>query len=149
MHIRFSKKILFPFLFVCSIFHFNNSISAQGIYPEIPKGSVVINESDEIKRLIQNYIEENNKKKGSEGFRVQILSESGNDAKKKALEMKTSFLGQFPIYPAYLLFQTPNFKIRVGDFRTKLEAYRCMKQIKSGFPNAFVVKDDIQFPNLD
>ena len=113
------------------------------------EGTVVINASDNIDKLIETFKEENARKKGCEGYRVQILSESGNDAKKKANDAKTSFLGQFPNYSAYLLFQTPNFKVRIGDFRTKLEAYRCMKEIHNGFPNAFVVKDDIQFPSLD
>ncbi len=112
-------------------------------------GHVVINANDNIDKLVEAYTNENIRKKGCEGYRVQILSESGNDAKKKASDSKTAFLTQYPTYPAYLLFQTPNFKIRVGDFRTKLEAYRCMKEIHGGFPNAFVVKDDIQFPPLE
>lgn len=113
------------------------------------KGSLIINESAEIKTLVETYINESSAKKTCEGFRVQLLSESGNDAKKKANETKTAFLNQFSSYPAYLLFQTPNFKIRVGDFRTKLEAYHCLKEIQSAFPNAFVVKDEIQFPSLE
>lgn len=117
--------------------------------PPLPSGSVILNESSEIRALVNAHATENGAKKTTEGFRVQILSESGNDAKKKAVDAKTSFLMFYPAYTAYLIFQTPNFKIRIGDFRTKLEAYHCQKDIQKNFPNAFIVKDDIQFPSLD
>lgn len=112
-------------------------------------GTLVVNVDGRIEQLVQMYIEENGKKKTMEGFRVQIFSESGNEAKKRANDTKTLFLSQFQDYPAYLLFQTPNFKVRVGDFRSKLEAYRCMKQISLTFPNTYVVSDDVQLPPVD
>jgi hypothetical protein len=121
---------------------------SQG-HDTLKNGSLILNESSDIRLLVDTYVSENETKKTTEGYRVQILSESGNEAKKKAMEAKTTFLTQYSTFPAYLLFQTPNFKIRVGDFRTKLEAYQCLKQIQMNFPNAFVVKDEIQFPSLE
>ena len=123
--------------------------SRSQVKDTLRKGSLILNESADIRTLVDTYTSENSTKKTAEGYRVQILSESGNDAKKKAVDAKTAFLSQYSTYPAYLLFQTPNFKIRVGDFRTKLEAYQCLKQIQMNFPNAFIVKDDIQFPSLE
>jgi hypothetical protein len=123
--------------------------SKSQVNDTLKKGSLILNESENIRTLVNTYVAENSAKKTTEGYRVQILSESGNEAKKKAMEVKTAFLSQYSSYPAYLLFQTPNFKIRIGDFRTKLEAYQCLKQIQVNFPNGFVVKDDIQFPSLE
>ncbi|MBX7182184.1 MAG: SPOR domain-containing protein [Bacteroidia bacterium] len=140
--------ILLPCLTLCIIIG-NVFFSFSQERDSTRKGSVIINESSEIKTLVETYINESSSKKTCEGFRVQVLSESGNDAKKKANDAKTTFLSQFSKYPAYLIFQTPNFKIRVGDFRTKLEAYHCLKEIQSVFPNAFVVKDEIQFPAIE
>jgi hypothetical protein len=47
-----------------------------------------------------------------------------------------------------MLFRTPDFKVRVGDFRTRNEALALKEQIKKSYPNAFLVKDIIQFPKL-
>ena len=79
------------------------------------------------------------------GYRVQIHFGA---EKIKAKDVKSKFLTRFPDIRAYDIFETPYFKIRVGDFRTKLEAYKFMKQIQDDFPGAFIVQDDIELPPL-
>ena len=44
---------------------------------------------------------------------------------------------------------TPNFKVRVGDFRTELEAIRLQRDLEYQYPGGFIVRDDIKFPKLD
>ncbi|HRZ76622.1 MAG TPA: SPOR domain-containing protein, partial [Bacteroidales bacterium] len=40
------------------------------------------------------------------------------------------------------------YKVRVGDFRTRLEAEGFLQQILTEYPGAFVIKDMIRFPPL-
>ncbi len=80
------------------------------------------------------------------GYRVQI--HFGPD-KSKALEIKTKFSAKYSNIPSYLDYQQPYFKIRIGDFRTKLEAYKVLQEISSEFPGAFIVNDNIELPLLD
>ena len=42
----------------------------------------------------------------------------------KASEVKLDFNSRFPDIPAYLTYQQPNFKVRVGDFRNRYEAQK-------------------------
>jgi hypothetical protein len=56
---------------------------------------------------------------------------------------------QFPSVEAYEKYDQPNFNIRVGNFRTKLEAYKFLKQVQPEFPTAFIVQDEIEFPELE
>ena len=63
--------------------------------------------------------------------------------------MKSDFLAIYPEVPSYLLYQQPNFKIRVGNFRSKLEAYKFMRSLPSAFSNSFIVNDEIVIPELD
>ena len=63
--------------------------------------------------------------------------------------MKAKFLSQFPDVAAYEKYDQPNFNIRVGDFRTKLEAYRLLKELQQEFPSAFIVQDEIELPELE
>lgn len=76
------------------------------------------------------------------GYRVQIYFGS---ERSTALEVKTSFLRQYPDTYAYLLYQQPNFKVRVGDFRSQEEAANFIKSIKDNYLGAFVVRDIIRY----
>lgn len=86
------------------------------------------------------------KKEKMKGYRVQIHF---GPEKSKALDVKTKYATAYQTCTAYLDYQQPYFKIRVGDFRTKLEAYKLLKEISGDFPGAFIVNDDIELPKID
>lgn len=80
------------------------------------------------------------------GFRVQIYF--GTD-KAKARDVKSRFLASYASEArAYEIYEVPNFKIRVGDFRTRLEAYRFLKKIRADFPASFIVACKIAEPSI-
>jgi hypothetical protein len=80
------------------------------------------------------------------GFRVQIYF--GTD-KAKAREMKSRFLATYASEAhAYEIYEQPNFKVRVGDFRSRLEAYRFLKKIRADFPASFIVASKIEMPKV-
>ena len=108
------------------------------------EGYLVIVKDSKIDDIIEQYIRNNSSSSGIEGYRVQIYNDSGNNARSRSLEIKESFENAFPDIPAHLQYQQPNFKVRVCDCRTKLEAQRVVKEISSKFPDAFVVKDFIK-----
>lgn len=82
------------------------------------------------------------------GYRVQIFFESGNYSKDKALETANEFANNYPNTCYYLSFDEPYYRIRVGDFRTLIEAKGFLKNIIYAYPSAFEVKDMIYFPAL-
>ena len=81
-----------------------------------------------------------------DGFRVQIFMELGNDALIHADSVKTRFQEQYPEVPIYLVFGQPYYRLRIGDFRTRLEAENMYQQVKEEFRNAFVTADRIELP---
>jgi len=93
--------------------------------------------------LVNRHIAINQAKKTMPGFRIQIYF--GSD-RTKANEVKSDFLQLFPNKGSYLVYQQPNFKIRVGDFKTRLEAMKFLKEIQSLYSAAFIVKDDVKLP---
>ncbi|MDR2408674.1 MAG: SPOR domain-containing protein [Bacteroidales bacterium] len=80
------------------------------------------------------------------GFCVQICFESGNDSRERAENIRRTFLSKYPKTSAYLSFKEPNFRVKVGDFRTRAEARGFRKEILADFPQAFVLKDEIKYP---
>lgn len=95
-----------------------------------------------LKVLLEKHTAINEKVK-KKGYRVQIYF--GAD-KAKAKEAKAKFLGRYADKAhAYEIYEVPNFKIRVGDFRNRMDAYRFLKEIKNEFSTAFIVESEIEF----
>ena len=46
----------------------------------------------------------------------------------------------------YRTFESPNFKVCVGDFRTKDEALKLYHALKSSYPTAIILKETINYP---
>ncbi|HEX8514932.1 MAG TPA: SPOR domain-containing protein [Bacteroidia bacterium] len=105
-------------------------------------GRIELVQEYKIKELLAKHVEVNSKSE-LKGYRVKI--HFGSD-KTKAREVKAKFISRFPEVPAYEKYDQPNFNIRVGDFRTKLEAYRFLKEVQAEFPSAFIVNDEIELP---
>jgi hypothetical protein len=78
-----------------------------------------------------------------------LFSSSGTTARQEANTLRAEFLAKNPEVPAYVVYQAPNFKVRVGDYRTELEAIWLQRELEYFFPGAFVVKDIIKFPVLE
>ena len=53
-----------------------------------------------------------------------------------------------PQITTYVTFREPYYRLRVGDFRTRLEAMEYLDRIKKNYPQAWVIKDKISFPEL-
>lgn len=79
------------------------------------------------------------------GYRVQIYFGS---VRQKASEVKMDFNSKHADVPQYLSYLAPNFKVRVGDFRTRLEAQGFLKSIEGQYPTSFIVQDEIKLPSL-
>src|SRR3989344_1421512 len=124
------------FIFLCK------SICAQTAISDTGKVEVV--QEYKVKELVNKHIEINSKAP-IKGYRIKI--HFGSD-KNKAKEIKAKFISKFPDIAAYEKYDQPNFNIRVGDFRTKLEAYKALKEIQLEFPSSFLVQDEIEMPKL-
>lgn len=80
----------------------------------------------------------------SAGYRIQIYSGSGADSRKTAYEKQTEFLSLYPNVSSYTLWKYPNWVVRVGDFRTRLEALEYHTELRNEFPASFMIKDQIK-----
>lgn len=107
--------------------------------------SVVISDA-RIDSLVNIHIEHNKKYPVFLGYRIQILKASGNDALALTEEAKAKFMKKYTSAPVYLTFDEPYYRVRVGDFRTRLEAEKFLKKISRKYPGAWVIQDYINFP---
>ena len=82
------------------------------------------------------------------GYRIQLFMESGNTALVKAETITEKFNKKYDKIPAYITFGEPYYRVRIGDFRTRLEAIKFLNSIQRSYPQAWVVKDKINFIEL-
>lgn len=68
-------------------------------------------------------------------FQVQIYNGNITEANKVMLDAKS----KYKQYPILLTFESPNYKVRLGSFRTRLEAEKKLVEIKKSYPASFVI----------
>jgi hypothetical protein len=111
--------------------------------------NVQIIQDSRIDTLLKRHLEMNEKDAQISGWRINIFFEAGNYSKRMAIEAKSEFVNKYADVPCYLIFQEPYYKVRIGDYRTKMQAEQFLKKIEREYPNAFVIQDEINFPALN
>jgi len=112
-------------------------------------GKVNIEQDIRIDSLLTRHIAANRAYNGIDGFRIQIYRGSARNAREEANKVKADFISEFPELKSYLGFDQPNlFKVRAGDYRSRHDAYPDYLKIRKKFPNAYIVTDIINFPDL-
>jgi len=119
------------------------------------KGELNINQDQAVDTLLSRYILANKKertsegKQGMRGYRIQIYSSNVRNAREESNKTKIEFISKFPDLNSYSLYAQPGyFIIRAGDYRTKTEGARYLLSVRKEFPNAILVPDIINFPDL-
>lgn len=82
------------------------------------------------------------------GFRVVIFSDNGQYAGDNAQMVLKEFEEAFPHINAYLVYESPYFKISVGDCLSMEEAQMLMAQLVGKYPKAFPKREDIKLDDL-
>ena len=72
------------------------------------------------------------------GYRIQIIASPKLQDIKDA---KSSFLGNYSDFKATIVFEAPNYKLRVGNYQNRFDANRDLQEIVTDYPNAFICKD--------
>ena len=108
-------------------------------------GSVNISADPKIEQLIDVHKSVNSRNSKTKGYRVQIIQDSNRDLVR---EKKIELLGLYPNLRAYETYEAPFYKLRLGDFKDRYDAYRVFKNVKGTFKRAFIVQDKINVSEL-
>ena len=78
------------------------------------------------------------------GFRIQAANTQNRD---EANAVKAELLRRFPDQKSYLLYQAPNFRVRLGDFLTQKDALPLRKLISALYPDRgiYIVPDIVEY----
>jgi len=116
---------------------------------EAGQGSVTIHQSSKMIVLFDKKDAANEGKKHIyiSGYRVQVYMEnSQKQSKAGAFEREKRIREKFPELATYVTFNSPFWRLRVGDFRTHTDAMVLLKSLKTEFPDMSadmsIVRDD-------
>jgi len=141
----FEKRAIIISLFsICML----GTLQAQDVSPTVKDSLLYVTRDPRIDKLVQAHIRQNQKSPGIEGYRVQVYSGSGNEARQQANDIRRQLIASNPEMPTHLVYQPPNFKVRIGDCRSEFEAIRLKRELAFYYPQGFVVRDMIQPPRL-
>lgn len=73
------------------------------------------------------------------GFRIQVISTNQRD---QAFRIKAELLTNFPDHKSYIIYQSPNFKVRIGNFIKKEDAEMLKSQLNKFYPRGVYIVDD-------
>lgn len=69
------------------------------------------------------------------GYRVQVFSDNNPRTAKNEAHSKAAAIGEaFPQWATYITYDSPYWRLRVGDFRTYDDATRAVVDLKNAFP---------------
>ena len=124
-------KYLLRVLFILGLTLCFNSVNAQSTtLIQDPKFEQLLNE----KRKYNSGIVAIN------AYRFQIFSGTNEEAKKSLITFKK----EYKTFDGTIIFNTPNYKVIIGNFKTRIETERNMNLIKKSYPNVVLMKPNRQ-----
>ena len=96
------------------------------------EGTVSINQDKEIEALLEI---KKDIETSSNRYKIQIYSGTSRGSAEAA---RSKFSESYSDWPSSIEYETPNYKIWVGNFRNRLEADRALIRIQKTFINAFI-----------
>jgi hypothetical protein len=132
-------------LLLLALIAIKNAFAQNATYPDT--SSVIVHKDTRVDALIKKEAAINAAiKKASarsmRGYRLLVVNTNKRD---EAIDAKTKIYTYFPELKAYLVYQTPYFKLKAGNFKTRAEAEKYRKDMASFFPKGvFIINDTIE-----
>ena len=105
---------------------------------------VEISQSATVRQALDQYIL-SNAEKPITGFRIRVFYDNGPQARVRSENIEKTLQAQLNV-AVYRSFESPNYKVSVGDFRSKDEALRIFNALKGTYPTAYIIKETINYP---
>jgi len=126
-----------------------DSLPADSVPQLLPLTREYVEQDRKIELLLKAHREAARQQRGIPGYRVHLYMDSGNRARLNTQREQADFENKYPGVNAYIIYEEPYFKLRVGDFGTRLDARRFLEKIRRDYASAYIVVDMINFPEPD
>ena len=124
----------------------DSTLLGRDIFSALPE-QVVVRQSPAVRSALNKQVAAN-AGKTINGFRIRLFFASNRTARDESSSVISRFNDMYPHVQAYRTYASPNFKVTVGNFRTRLEAEALLQRIKGDFPDAFIVRERFKYPTI-
>ena len=93
-------------------------------------------------------VENKSRRTSVDGYRVVIFSDNGQYAGDNARKVLETFRKNYPHINAYMVYESPYFKVSVGDCLTLEEASHLMSQLEGDYRDLFPKREAIKLSDL-
>lgn len=120
--------------------------TAQDINEQVDtSGLVVVHKDPRLDLLVKKQVQINEEtsrlaRRSMKGYRLLVINTNKRD---EAIAAKTQVYTYFPELKAYLQYQSPFFKLKAGNFKTRDEADEYRKRLNIYFPKGVFIMNDI------
>ena len=145
--LRNNVKIVFFFFQMKYIISITLLILSHTLFAQTDTSSVTVHKDPRIDMLVKKQVQINEEtsrdaRKVGKGYRLMIINTNKRD---EAIAAKTKVYTYFPELKSYLIYQSPYFKLKVGNFKEKKEAEEYQKKLNVFFPKGvFIMADKIE-----
>jgi endonuclease IV len=98
--------------------------------------NVTVNQDPKFEQLLNEKRKINSSLTVNDSYKIQVFSGSSENAKKTLNE----FRQEFNDIDATIVFNTPNYKVWIGNYRTRIEAEKTLADIKDRYKNVLLIK---------
>ena len=110
-----------------------------------PEAKVVVAQSSDLRAAFDSYLAAN-RSAGTAGYRIRVYYNSKQNSRAESEQVARAVVRSYPWLGVYRTFESPNFKVTVGDFRSRDEALKVFNELKVTYPSAFIIKENINYP---
>ncbi|MCJ8167532.1 sporulation protein [Pontibacter sp. E15-1] len=96
--------------------------------------------NDKVAALMDTVANVNKNIKYAQGYR--ILAYNGSE-RQTVMNLRKSIIARVPDEKDYLTYSQPNFRLKIGDFFSRIEAQQVLNQLADLLPNAQIVEEQI------
>ncbi|RBN51061.1 SPOR domain-containing protein [Flavobacterium psychrolimnae] len=100
------------------------------------EGKITVNQDYKFEQLLNEKRKTNVSNAVNDRYKIQIFSGESDKAKNTL----NQFRQEFSELDGTIIFFTPNYKVWVGNFKTRIEAERNLIAIKKSYTNVHLIK---------
>ena len=111
-------------------------LSFSTCYLQAQNQNTTLNQDPKFEQLLNEKRKINASLTINDRYKIQIFSGDSEKAKKTLSDFKQ----EFENIDGTIVFNTPNYKVWVGNFKTRIEAERNLADIKKRYKNVLLIK---------
>ncbi|GGW29839.1 SPOR domain-containing protein [Arenibacter certesii] len=110
-------------------------LACSAIFCSAQQGNVTIQQDSKITQLLKIY---KNVNENTNYYRIQV----GFGSHQEAQNLKAKVDVDFPDWPTKIDFESPSYRVRIGNFRTLLEGEKKLIEVRQKYPSAMLLKPE-------